>query len=82
MSERVSVKEAADFLGISVPTLRRRIRECRVPFYRLGRRIVFDTDELTAILQAARVAPRSENGPAWLWSPFSDLTDAAMCVIH
>ena len=60
MSERVSVNEAALFLGVSVPTLRRWIGERHVPFYRLGRRIVLDTDELTTTLQAARVASRTE----------------------
>jgi excisionase family DNA binding protein len=64
MNSRVSVREAASFLGVSVPTVRRWIAEHHVPFYRLGRRILLDTDELTATLQAARVAPCSEEKKA------------------
>ncbi len=61
MSNRISVAEASRFLGVSVPTLRRMLAERRLPFYRLGRRVLLDTDDLTAALQSARVAPESES---------------------
>lgn len=62
MGSRINVKEASIFLGVSVPTLRRWMGERRLAYYRLGRRVLLDTDELTAVLKAARVAP--DHGPA------------------
>ena len=43
---RLSVSEAAPILGLSVHTIRAWIRERRVPFYRVGRRIVLDRADL------------------------------------
>ncbi len=45
-------------LGVSPYTLRAWIRQRRLPFFRLGRRIVFDSRDLEAFLRANRVEPR------------------------
>lgn len=36
----ISLTQAADMLGVSVPTLRRRIAAGELPAYRTGRRII------------------------------------------
>jgi len=36
------------------------VREKAIPYYRIGRRVIFDTDELAAWLRARRVAPVDE----------------------
>ena len=57
---KLSVSEAASLLGVSPFTLRAWVRERRIPFYRLGRRIVFSRTELAEFLSAARVPMRTE----------------------
>jgi excisionase family DNA binding protein len=55
---RVSIASAASILGVSAFTLRRWIRERRVPYHRLGRRIVLDQRDLEAFLQRCRIEAR------------------------
>jgi len=60
---RLSVKEAAPILGVSVFTVRAWIRQRRLPFHRLGRRIVLDPSDLERFLGAHRVEAREESDP-------------------
>ena len=60
---RLSVREAGVFLGVSVYTIRAWIRQRRVPFHRLGRRIVLDQIDLERFLAAHRVEAREDSGP-------------------
>jgi excisionase family DNA binding protein len=53
--QRLSIARGAPLLGVSPFTLRRWIRERRVPHYRCGRRIVLDRDDLETFLRAGRV---------------------------
>ncbi len=55
---KLSVAEAAPLLGVSVFTVRAWIRQRRLPFFRVGRRIVFDREDLEAFLRAHRVEVR------------------------
>ena len=55
---RVSIASAAPILGISAFTLRRWIRERRLPYHRVGRRIVLDRRDLEVFLRRCRVEPR------------------------
>ena len=57
-TRRLSVTEAAPFLGVSVFTVRAWIRQRRLPFHRLGRRIVLDQADLERFLAAHRVEAR------------------------
>lgn len=57
---RLNDRGASEVLGVSRPTIRKMTRERTIPFYRVGRRIVFDADELSAWLRAQRVAPADE----------------------
>jgi excisionase family DNA binding protein len=55
--------DAARYLGISPATLRRKVMEAAVPFYRpFGKhgRVLFDPDDLRNFVQASRVAPITE----------------------
>lgn len=58
-TRRLSVKGAAPILGVSAFTLRKWVRERRIPFHQVGRRIVLDRDDLEAFLRACRVEARS-----------------------
>lgn len=49
--QRLSLKEAADRVGVSVKTLRRRIASGDLPAYRSGRIIRVNTTDLDAMLQ-------------------------------
>jgi len=53
--ERMNVGSVALKLGVSPFTVRLFIRERRIPFYRIGRRIVFDAREIEEWFSARRV---------------------------
>jgi len=57
-SKRLSVTRAAPILGVSPFTVRRWIRERRLPYHRVGRRIVLDERDLEAFLRRCRVEAR------------------------
>ncbi len=54
-TRRVSVKEAADLLGVSRHTLRRWLALRLIPYHHCGRRVVLDPRDLEHFLQANRV---------------------------
>jgi len=59
----LSIAEAAErLLGISPYTLRSWLRQGRIPYHRLGRRIVLDQADVEAFLAGCRVEAR--NRPA------------------
>ena len=51
---RLSVEEAAPILGVSVFMVRALIRQRAVPYYRVGRRIVLDAEDLERYLRKHR----------------------------
>ncbi len=55
---RLSVDEAAPILGVPVFMLRALIRQRAVPYYRVGRRIVLDLEDLERYLRQQRVEAR------------------------
>ena len=59
---RLSVEEAAPLLGVSVYMVRSLIRQRRLPYHRVGRRIVLDRKDLERFLTAHRVEAREESG--------------------
>lgn len=52
----LSVAEAAHFLGISAPTMRRLQQERRIPFFKVGRCVRFARNDLAAYLAKHRIA--------------------------
>ncbi len=55
---RCSVTEAAPVLGVSVYMVRALIRQRRLAYHRIGRRIVLDRQDLEQFLRAHRVEAR------------------------
>jgi excisionase family DNA binding protein len=45
-NQMLSLTEAAEYLGVSVPTLRKLVAEGDIPVYRLGKRARFYTEDL------------------------------------
>ena len=56
--KRISIACAAPILGVSSFTVRRWIRERRLSYHRVGRRIVLDQRDLEAFLRRCRVEAR------------------------
>lgn len=46
MKKYVTINEAAEFLNLKVSRLRYELFHKRIPFYKVGRTIMFDTGEL------------------------------------
>jgi len=46
----MNTTEAADFLGISVGSLRNLVSQGKIPYYKLGRRNRYSRNELTQLL--------------------------------
>ncbi len=55
---RLSVEEAAPILGVSPFMVRALIRRRTLPYYRVGRRIVLDPEDLERYLRQHRVEAR------------------------
>ena len=58
-ARRLSVEEAAPVLGVSIYMVRALVRQRRLSYYRVGRRIVLDRNDLEQFLQANRVETRA-----------------------
>ncbi len=56
--DKVALHEAAPLLGVSPFTLRSWVRQKRLPFFRVGRRIVFSRRDLAEFLDGCRVQPK------------------------
>lgn len=53
----LTVEEAAERLGTKVRFVRRLVAERRIPFYKVGKYVRFDPDDIAAYLQNGRVEP-------------------------
>jgi excisionase family DNA binding protein len=62
LAARLSVDEAATRCGVSKFTVRSWLRQRRIPFFKLGRRVVLDAADVDAFLRAHRVEARDEAG--------------------
>lgn len=51
---RLSVPEAAEYLGLSERHIRRLVQERRVSHYKVGGRLVFDPHDLDELLNKSR----------------------------
>lgn len=65
MSELLSVKQAATFVGLSVPTLNRmRVQGSGAPYYKLGGQVRYDPAELEKWMRSRRFTSTSEEAAA------------------
>ena len=55
MSDKVSVAEGAGEIGVAVVTLRKWLRDGRLPYFRVGRRVVLSRADIREFLTAHRV---------------------------
>lgn len=55
---RISIGAGAERCGVSPFTMRSWLRQRRIPFYKLGRRVVLDAGDVDAFLRAHRVEAR------------------------
>ena len=60
MRQKVDINEAARISGMSVSWWRQKVFRKQVPFYKVGRRIVFDTEDIVKTLDRFRVEPVKE----------------------
>jgi len=62
---RMNTRAAARFTGLSARTLEKRrvTRTADPPYRKLGKRVVYDRDELLAWLDSKRRASTSDSGP-------------------
>ena len=56
----LSIPEVARFLGISQHTLYTMVSQQRVPFVKVGRRVLFDPDHLNQWIKQSTVMPMPE----------------------
>jgi excisionase family DNA binding protein len=55
---KISLVQAAPYVGVSPYTLRAWVRRRKIPFYRCGRRIVFSQADLDRFMTDCRVIPQ------------------------
>ena len=60
MNGLLDVVQASSYLGLSPATLRKWVFERRVPFVRLGRRVLFRLEDLDGLVLSCLVMPRQE----------------------
>jgi len=66
MGEWLSISEGADFLGVSVSTLRRYVADGKVQAYRLpGRQLRFKREDLEALLELDSQETRESFPTPW-----------------
>lgn len=58
MSHLLSVKEAAKELAVSPHTVRAWTSQRRIPFIKLGRRVLFEMADLEKVIKTGRVEAR------------------------
>jgi hypothetical protein len=60
MQQKLDINEAARISGMSVSWWRQKVFRKEVPFYKVGRRIIFDAEDIAKILDKCRVEPVKE----------------------
>jgi excisionase family DNA binding protein len=59
----LTVREAAQYLAVSVSTLYGWVWRRRIPFVKIGRALRFDPQDLAAFIEANKHVPRKEISP-------------------
>lgn len=49
---------AADFLNLPVPSIRGKVSRREIPFIKIGRRVLFDFEDLQSFVEKMKVQPR------------------------
>jgi excisionase family DNA binding protein len=56
----LTIREAAEYLAVSVSTLYGWVWQRRIPFIKMGRALRFDSHDLAAFIEANKQLPRKE----------------------
>lgn len=59
----LTIREAAEYLAVSVSTLYGWVWQRRIPFIKMGRALRFDPHDLAAFIEANKYAPRKVSHP-------------------
>ena len=62
LSQKIDIRKAAQISGLSVAWWRQRVFRKEVPFYKVGRRVLFDPDDIARLLNRCRVEPQEAEG--------------------
>jgi excisionase family DNA binding protein len=60
--ELMNFKEGAKELGLSIHTLRLWTRQRKIPFVRLGRRVLLRREDMEAFVNRNLINPKEDNG--------------------
>jgi len=60
----LTIREAAQYLAVSVSTLYGWVWQRRIPFVKIGRALRFDPRDLAAFIEANKHVPRKEISPS------------------
>jgi excisionase family DNA binding protein len=52
------IQFTADFLGLPVPSIRGKVSRREIPFIKIGRRVLFDLEDLQSFVEKMTVQPR------------------------
>ncbi|MEW5804598.1 MAG: helix-turn-helix domain-containing protein, partial [bacterium] len=55
----LTTKQVAEFLTLSIGTVKGLIKEDKIPYYRIGKRIVFDQEEIIKWVESQREEPKA-----------------------
>lgn len=58
MNSMISVREAAQMLGIAPSTVYRFVHQQRLPFIKIGSRVLFDLDDLSEWVREHKIPAR------------------------
>lgn len=65
----LTIREAAEYLAVSVSTLYGWVWQRRIPFIKIGRALRFDPHDLTAFIEVNKQAPRKVSHPGSRTNP-------------
>lgn len=51
----LDIETAAEYVSVTLPFMRRMVRERRITFHKIGRYVRFDPEDLDAFIDAGRV---------------------------
>lgn len=61
MKELLGVKETSKYLGVPISWIYDRVRVGAIPYYKIGKYVRFDPQEIKAWLETQRKGPRLDN---------------------
>ena len=60
-SEPITIKQAAEFLSLSVPTIYSKVSKGELPFMKVSKRLYFSREDLIAYIKSGRKSTKQED---------------------